>query len=121
MNNHKPLRREILDAYEALETLTDTCIHSSEQAEELRDLVRLVLPPLPNPTMAEIAWDNDEHRLAEALHPKYGKVAMLDIGIEKEWILIMYWDEDEDEADYRTVGLADLEPTGKHYFRTDKD
>lgn len=114
-------RKEIIEAHTALETLTDTCIHNNEQAEELRELVLRVLPPRPNPTMAEIVWNGDEHHLAEALHPKYGKVAMLDIGIEKEWILIMYWDEDEDEADYCTVGLADLEPTGRHYFRTDKD
>lgn len=119
MNNHEPSRREIITAHEALETLTDTCIHSSEQAEELRELVLRVLPPRPNPTMAEITWDEDEHYLAEALHPKYGRVAMYCIGSTEEWIGFMYWDGED--VDYTTAGLADLEPTGRHYFRSDKD
>lgn len=119
MNNHEPSRREITTAYEALETLTDTCIHGSEQAEELRELVLRVLPPRPNPTMAEITWDEDEHYLAEALHPVYGKVLMQNIGLTGDWIGFAYWNGED--VEYCVAGLEELEPTGRHYFRNDKD
>ncbi|ACP33540.1 hypothetical protein cauri_1947 [Corynebacterium aurimucosum ATCC 700975] len=73
----QPTRQEIITAYEALETLTDTCIHSSEQAEELQELVLRALPPKPQPTMAEEEWDDDKHYLAEAEHVSWGKMVMI--------------------------------------------
>lgn len=120
----EPTRKAIIDAYEALDELlkwaNDHMTYFGDTSRRAQvELIRSALPPRPNPTMAELEWDDDEHYLAEALHPKYGKVAMRCIGLTREWIEIMYWDEDE--VDYRTVGLAELEPTGKHYFRTDKD
>lgn len=82
--------------------------------------VAKALPPKPHLTMADIKWNDNEHYMAEALHPKYGKVAMYYISYDKDWIAIMYQDDDE-EVNYATAGLTDLEPTGKHYFRNDVD
>lgn len=73
----EPTREQIAAAYEALESLTDTCIHSSDLAEELQELVLLALPPKPQPTMADVEWDDDKHYLAEAQSISGIKVVML--------------------------------------------
>lgn len=114
-----PTRQEIIDAYKALDTLCEKAGEDTS-VKALRSLMLSALPPRPNPTMAEIIWDDDKHYLAEALHPTYGKVAMYYISFNKDWIAIMYLNEDE-EVNYAMAGLADLEPTGRHYFRSDKD
>ena len=101
-------RKEILDAYEALETLTDTCIHSSEQAEGLRELVLRVLPPRPNPTMADVEWDEEKHGLAAATHTAKGKVIMVKPGLNEKRIEIVY--KHDNQAFYEVVSAATLTP-----------
>lgn len=111
-----PTRDEIFNAYEALETLTDTCIHSSEQAEELRDLVRLVLPPIPQPTMAEVEWDDDKHYLAEAEQVARGNVIMLEVANTGE---IRCLTKGLGEIQF-FLSLPDtLTPTGRRYALTE--
>lgn len=60
-----PTRQEIIDAYEALETL---CARVGEDTpvNAMRSLILTALPPKPLPTMAEVEWDDDKHYLAEA-------------------------------------------------------
>lgn len=113
-----PTRQEIIDSYEALDMLCEKAGEDTS-VKALRSLILSSLPPQPNPTMAEIEWDDDKHFLAEALHPKYGKVAMRYISLNEEWIEIMVWGGEE--VCYRTVKPEELEPTGRHYFRSDKD
>lgn len=79
-----PTRQDIIDAYTAVTTLTRLAEEFTpvrvEEHKEINDLhlaVRAALPPLPHPTMAEVEWDDNEHYLAEAEHPTWGKVIML--------------------------------------------
>lgn len=90
------------------------------QLTEIQELntVAKTPPPKSRPTMADITWNDDEHYMAEALHPTYGKVAMYYINSDKDWIAIMYLNDDE-EVEYAIAGRKYLIPTGKHYFRND--
>ena len=60
-----PTRQEIISAHETLETL---CARVPEDtpAYSMKSLILAALPPKPQPTMAEIEWDEDEHLFAEA-------------------------------------------------------
>ena len=78
----EPTSKEIQAAYDALEELYyGACalnLHGSHDSEEeWHSAILKVLPPKPRPTMAEIEWDDDEHYLAEAIHPVYETVLML--------------------------------------------
>lgn len=42
-----------------------------------KNAILAALPPKPQPTMAEVEWNDEEHYLAEAEHPTWGKVIML--------------------------------------------
>lgn len=71
-----PTRKEIIDAHEALDTLCrETGVNTPVNA--LKWLILKALPPKPQPTMADVEWDDDEHFLAEAETPDVGKVAMI--------------------------------------------
>lgn len=104
-----PTREEIQTAYEALETLTNTCIHSSDLAEELQELVLRALPPNLPLSMADIEWDDKEHRLSGAEHRHFGNGIMLCENGDKS---IAFIHEDGMEA----VKPEHLIPNGKHYY-----
>lgn len=77
----QPTRQEILDAHDALAELR-ALVESNPprhdtHAEKLESRIFAALPPLPQPTMAEVEWDDEKHYLAEAEHPDFGKVIML--------------------------------------------
>lgn len=79
-----PTRQEIIDAYDALEILYDLVEVLSFTDSETHlarkhcATVLAALPPKPQPTMADVEWDDDEHYLAEAETPDLvGKVVML--------------------------------------------
>ena len=69
----KPTHQEIIDAYDALDTLCDR-VPATRSAKER---ILKALPPKPQPTMAEIEWDEDEHYLTEAKYLHRGHVIML--------------------------------------------
>lgn len=78
-----PTRQEIVAAYEALEDLDDTACNLVEDQDD-KDLWELwkkrilaALPPRPQPTMAEVEWDDDKHCLAEAKLDGGSKIIML--------------------------------------------
>lgn len=80
----QPTRQEIIRAHEALSDLTylaDKYITSTlgglDETRKLRQSILAALPPKPQPTMAEVEWDDDKHYLAEAEHVDWGKVVML--------------------------------------------
>ena len=73
-----PTRQEILDAHEALNSLLKLASGTSTASAIFAwETVRAALPPKPQPTMAEAEWDDDKHYLAEAQHPVWGSVVML--------------------------------------------
>nr|DAI15213.1 MAG TPA: hypothetical protein [Caudoviricetes sp.] len=76
-------RQEILDAYSALEELKNVALSAADFCGDTekflmwKNEILKALPPKPQPTMAEIEWDDEKHYLAEAEHSEYGKVTMV--------------------------------------------
>lgn len=116
-----PTRHEIIDAYKALGKLRDLAEnnspHHDNHAEELENLILAVLPPMPQPTMADVGWSDDKHYLAEAEHPDYGKVIML--GESFSAGLIRTISTKENGGFWQTVKDKDLTPTGRRYTLTE--
>lgn len=112
-----PTRQEIIDAYKALEELYDWALEwAGTRAHSRYGAIRDVLPPKPQPTMADVEWDDDKHFLAEANHPTWGRSAML--GLDKDgWIEVISWDEDGPAI--HSVTPYYLVPTGKRYTLTE--
>lgn len=115
-----PTRQEILEAYAALrklsllaEDLAATVEEEARQAWNYHDSILAVLPPKPEPTMAEIGWDNDNYYLAEAEHSAYGLVIMIGEGVAPETIRVV-----RAGGNVCEVADGDLMPTGHHYVRT---
>lgn len=114
-----PTRQEILDAHEAAEKLAKLAARQvsyatdEEIANSWKKQILAALPPKPNPTMAEVEWDDDKHYLAEANYPYHGRVIMLS---EKDgWIHYF----DERERDVYDALASTLTPTGKRYTLTE--
>lgn len=73
-----PTRQEIIEAYRELYMLLGFYQdRNPERAPRTRAIIEHVLPPCPQPTMAEVEWDDEKHYLAEAEHDVYGQVIML--------------------------------------------
>lgn len=73
-----PTRQDIINAYSALDDLRDNALEwEGVKAQKQYHAVLKILPPIPQPTMDEVEWDDDKHFLAEAETPELGKVAML--------------------------------------------
>ena len=73
-----PTRQEIIDAHDALTSLLKIASSKSTASAIINErVVRAALPPKPQPTMAEIEWDDDKHYLAEAEFDGYGPSIML--------------------------------------------
>lgn len=113
-----PTRQEIIEARDALERLENAAWQwgADWQSELWRNKVIKVIPPRPQPTMAEVEWDDDKHYLAEAEHPNYGKVIML--GLEMHGLIDFF------TSPYHTkrclaVERETLTPTGRRYTLTE--
>lgn len=115
-----PTRQEIIDAHNAileLQYLAEDSLQSDTSTiRTLGEHIVAALPPKPQPTMAEIEWDDDKHYLAEAEHADWGTVIML------------YYDETMRGIQYLCTGEANracfsvpdaLTPTGKRYTLTE--
>ena len=115
-----PTRQEIINAHEALAELR-ALVESNPprhdtHAEKLESRIFAALPPLPQPTMAEVEWDDDKHLLAEAEHPTWGKSIML--GPVKNGELSVL-SEEEGRLDMHLAFSSNLTPTGKRYTLTE--
>lgn len=113
-----PTRQEIIDAYEMLDVLLG---YAEDRNPDLvptrRRIIEKALPPRPQPTMAEVEWDDDKHYLAEAEHPEYGKVAMLSMSSLSGEVFTLF---KEDGVIYTPYVLPkNLTPTGKRYTLTE--
>ena len=118
MGQLEPAREEILDAFEALHSLTEFAIlHSAdwkEEGEMRKCCVRIIqaLPEKPRPTMAEIEWDDEKHYLAEATSDQFGRVIMLRKGKEGYIEFIV---PGEPECGTLVAYTEYLTPTGRRY------
>lgn len=107
-----PTRQEILDAHEELEKLCNR-LPGTRRAKMT---ILAALPPKPRPTMAEVEWDDDEHYLAEAEHPEFGKVIMLGLNA---YSMIDFFAPERYASRFKDTHPANLTPTGKRYTLTE--
>ena len=111
-----PPRQEIIDAHEALDEMLQRILRiNGRWSSKERDQILAALPPKPQPTMAEIEWDDDEHYLAEAETPQLGKVVML----RKTGGLIEFTMKPYTPQTKGTIWPEHLTPTGKRYTLTE--
>lgn len=77
-----PTRQEIIDAYKALESLLIAVSGGTSLGPfaitSMSYDIRAALPPKPQPTMADVEWDDDKHYLAEAKSLFHGNVVMIE-------------------------------------------
>lgn len=74
-----PTRQEIIDAHDALTSLLKIASRTSTASAIINEkVVRAALPPKPQPTMADVEWDDDKHYLAEAKSLFHGNVVMIE-------------------------------------------
>ena len=107
MNNDKPSRQVIIDAYEALDGLLD-CTTKNPIVYALQQNVLKALPPKPLTTMADVEWDEEKHGLAAATHTVKGKVIMMKPSLNGKRIEIVY--KHDNQAFYEVVSAATLTP-----------
>lgn len=116
-----PTRQEIIDAYDALlelQSLAEDSLQSDiATIRTLGEHIVTVIPPLPRPTMAEVEWDDDKHYLAEAEHPGWGKVIMLERSACPGFIRFAL--AKENEPTWQAAEEKTLTPTGKRYTLTE--
>lgn len=114
-----PTRQEIIDAHKTLEYLIKNLYDIPlEEAKHTTSYERLAkfLPPRPQPTMAEIEWNDDEHYLAEAETPELGKVVMLG---KTESGLIEFTMKPHTALTKGAMWPEKLTPTGRRYTLTE--
>lgn len=115
---------EINAAHDALEKLERMALKHTEYQEDKelcaywKYLIHKALPENPTPTMANIEWDSDKHLFAEAEHPHYGKVMMLQ-NYENNYIGAI--DVDNFNKKPRLFSAHYLTPTGYRYTRTKEE
>lgn len=116
-----PNRDHIIQAYTKLNDLCDSLYMgwgmSTDNINISKRAILDVLPPIPEPTMAEIEWDEDQHYLAEA-RTSHGPVIMLakvyDSADGETYIRCITKDSDKD-AVLNIYPASRLIPTGKRY------
>lgn len=113
-----PTRQEIIDAYKALEELYDWALEwAGTRAHSRYGAILAALPPKPQPTVADVGWDNEKHRFAEAEHPDYGEVLMLQSDLNTGQVRILLNAYGEFQMLYASP--QNLTPTGKRYTLTE--
>lgn len=117
-----PTREDIIAAHDSLKEITGYLYHSFsghtwDLISHLLENVQEALPPKPQPTMAEVGWDDDKHYLAEAMHDYWGKVIMLG----KSWVFeqIDILVNNDQGISFQLEYPADLTPTGRRYTLTE--
>ena len=118
-----PTRAQILNAHEALEELKNVALSAADFCGETekylawKSEIIAALPPLPRPTMAEVEWDDDKHRFAEAENPDHGEVIMLNVSQISGKVRIFFNQYGEFYLGYASP--ENLTPTGKRYTLTE--
>ena len=117
----QPTRQQILNAHEALEELKNVALSAADFCGDTekylawKSEIIAALPPKPQPTMAEVEWDDDKHYLAEAETENGIKVVML--SQNDDFIRCIQ----PPNAGDVVIGLPqkDLTPTGRRYTPTE--
>lgn len=84
-----PTRQDIINAYDSLEELKKAALKTAEFCDDTEHFLMCeheilkALPPRPQPTMADIEWNNEKHYLAEAQHDVHGQVIMVGLSSDK--------------------------------------
>ena len=106
-----PTRQQIINAHEALEKVYER-LPGTRYAKMA---ILAALPPKPQPTMAEVEWDDDKHYLAEAETESGVKVVML--SQNRDFIRCIQ----PPNAGDVVIGVPseDLTPTGRRYTPTE--
>lgn len=113
-----PTREDIIEAHKALTNLLKLASGTSTASAIFNEkIVRDALPPRPRPTMAEVEWDNDKHRFAEAEHPDHGEVIMLNVSQLSDKVRIFFNQYGEFYMGYTSP--ENLTPTGLRYALTE--
>ena len=112
-----PTRDETLSAHDALDALCGR-IPEDTHTGALRRRILRALPPKPALTMAEIAWDDDKHYLAEAEQNLYGNVIMLGVD-DDNMNMIAFLVPPEFGTGIDAAFRETLTPTGKRYTLTE--
>lgn len=119
-----PDRQQILDAWETMDWLKSLIKPESGTIQGDKDrLLHAIqdladaLPPKPRPTMAEVEWDNDKHRFAEAENPDHGEVIMLNVSQISGKVRIFFNQYGEFYLGYASP--ENLTPTGRRYTLTE--
>ena len=112
-----PTREQIVEAHSALAHLIfyATAEADMEKVLERGRLIRKFLPPIPpipQPTMADVEWDDDKHFLAEAEFDGYGPSIML-WETTSECISVIR------EGRVWAARPEELTPTGRRYTLTE--
>lgn len=128
MGQLNPTRQEILAAHDALNELRAYVESYGKQLgvsgigmplfKDLCKEISKALPPIPHPTMAEIEWDDDKHRLAEAEHPTHGNVIMLNDLPDVGRIKVLFKEEERFHISHTYP--ESLTPTGRRYVLQEK-
>ena len=115
----KPTREQIQAAHYATEQLAllATSITERHDVKDYREMILKALPPKPQPTMAEVKWDDKKHYLAEAEHVDWGKVVML--YYDGQFNRIQYFCKLDESNMVVYSDPANLTPTGKRYTLTE--
>ena len=114
-----PTRLDITEALDALERLEHAAWKGGADwhSELWRNKVIKVIPAPPQPTMAEVEWDDEKHHLAEAIHDYWGEVIMLYRNQNSGDIQYFFEGNRENEALFSPAKL--LTPTGRRYVLTE--
>lgn len=118
-----PTRQEIINAHEALSNLAAFASRYAEDMVEMNqtldwnETIKAALPPKPQPTMADVEWDDNKHYLAEAKHVDWGKVVMLYYDGQSNRIQYFCKLDEPNMVVYSDP--ANLTPTGKRYTLTE--
>lgn len=120
----EPTRQEIIDAHEALEKLKDRALYAADFFGSVdacllwKSEILKALPPKPQPTMADVEWDDDLHFLAEAKTKNGPLVAMIGKR-QDQWITCIPIETYPSLLHMRTEFEGYLTPTGKRYTLTE--
>jgi len=116
--------QEIIDAHEALDCLTylaeSFALSVSGDRDDIKKLQQTTLaalPTKPQPTMADIEWNDDEHYLAEAEDESCSSVIMLQQSKETGNIQAILKGTIKSYLIYQRP--EHLTPTGKRYTLTE--
>lgn len=120
-----PTHQQITNAHEALRELCRLAdnppLFVFKDPHKISELRQTILAALPlQPTMAEVEWEDDKHYLAEAEHPAYGKVIMIEpyesnlVDVYEDSVIkVLIPTQCKHKAEW--AHRNDLTPTGKRY------